>query len=168
LNRVKITVQFSSTATGEQLWSQRFVRELTAAHLFDIQDEIIRSIVAKIGDGYGILLRALSKTTDRKRVEELSFYEAILWMYRYERTLTPETYRQALEALQHAVELDPEYALIWGMFAVIYADSRTLALDEIDNPVGQAERYARPALLLDPRCQFCHYGMVEVYDLQMS
>ncbi len=45
-NRVRISVQLIDTANGNNLWSERYDREMT--DVFEIQDEISQAIVAKL------------------------------------------------------------------------------------------------------------------------
>ena len=45
-NRVRISVQLIDAANGNNLWSERYDREMT--DVFEIQDEISQAIVAKL------------------------------------------------------------------------------------------------------------------------
>jgi len=45
-NRVRISVQLIDVADGNNLWSERYDREMT--DVFEIQDEISQAVVAKL------------------------------------------------------------------------------------------------------------------------
>jgi len=47
-NRVRIYIQLVHTTTNKQVWSQMFDRKITAANIFEIQDEIVEMIVPEL------------------------------------------------------------------------------------------------------------------------
>jgi hypothetical protein len=59
--------------------------------------------VGKIGSLYGVIFRTLSRESRRKPPESLETYEAFLRFHHHVTLLTPQTFAQALEALEQAV-----------------------------------------------------------------
>lgn len=114
-NRLRITTQLVDVADGGHLWSERFDREME--DVFAIQDEISLAVtdalkVKLLGD-------------DRKRVvkrhtQSLEAYRAYMkgryhWFIRSSHDI-----EQAIEYLEEAVSIDPEYALAYAGLADAY------------------------------------------------
>ena len=99
-DRVRISIECVDVETGDQSWAERFDRSLTTAALFDIQDEVVRQVVACIGDYYGSVSQSMFRVSRDKRITELSAYEAILANHQYVRLLDQQTHGRALAALQ--------------------------------------------------------------------
>lgn len=156
---LRVTVQLSDTETGTLLWTQTFDRELTATNLFELQDEITSQVVSAIGGEYGVIPRTLWKASRGKRVAELSVYEAILHHHHYISVSTLESYTAARAALEHAVQVDPEYALAWAMLGTIYGDAYMMGIGELDNAMERGWACAERAMAIDPLCPHAHYAM---------
>ncbi|HEY6977526.1 MAG TPA: FlgO family outer membrane protein [Chitinophagaceae bacterium] len=58
--RVRVNVQLINTETSEQVWSRMFEFRLTAANMFDAEDNIVREIVTMFEDHFGLFVK---KTT---------------------------------------------------------------------------------------------------------
>ncbi len=108
-NSVRISAQLVDVVDGYQIWSQTFDRSLD--DVFAVQTEIAREIVAALqlelgaagGQGAVIVGRALP--TQNARAYELFLQGRHLWRQR-----SGPNIERALELLQAAVELDPEFA----------------------------------------------------------
>jgi adenylate cyclase len=90
-------------------------------------------------------------------------YDAILRFYRYETELTPEAFENALAALEHAVQIDPEYGLAWAMLGHLYADNHALGFCKIEAPLEKAMKFARKGVILAPENQFALDTLTLVY-----
>jgi TolB-like protein len=112
-DRVRINAQLIDAPADKHLWAEIYNRELTAANLFDIQAELAVAIANE--------LQATLSPADRKIVEDVptlntAAYNAYLrglqlWETRgYVGTRD----RDAVEAFEEAVRLDPEFALAWA------------------------------------------------------
>ncbi len=156
---IRVTVQPSETRTGTQLWTQPFDRELTASNLFALQDEITSQVVSAIGGEYGVIPRTLWKASRGTRVTELSAYEDILHHHHYLLVPTPESHVVTLAALEHAVQVEPEYALAWALLGVLYGDAHILGIGEVDDALERGWACAKRAIAIDPLCQHAHYAM---------
>ena len=78
-NRVRVTVQLVEVASGFQVWSDRYDREM--ADIFDVQDEIARAIAEKLkvtldaGQG-GRIVKQATANVDASRI--VPVYELVL------------------------------------------------------------------------------------------
>jgi serine/threonine-protein kinase len=117
--RLRVTTQLIDTASGFELWSERFDRELD--DLFVVQDEISRAIV----DTLRLTLFGEDTRLVRPPTADLAAYEAYLkgrfqWNQRSEAALL-----ESLRSFGSAVELDPGFALAHAALAEAYV---TLAI----------------------------------------
>ncbi len=151
---VKVTIRLLDTSTGVQVWGENYKRALTAADLVTMQEKIANRVVGTVADQYGLISRRLSKESRKKPPVDLMAYDGILRFYHYETVLTPEAFKEALEALERAVEIDPEYGLAWAMLGHLYADNYALGFCEIEAPLEKAMAFAQKGVALAPQNQF--------------
>jgi TolB-like protein/Tfp pilus assembly protein PilF len=104
-NRVRVTAQLVEAETSNQIWAERYDRELE--DIFAVQDEVTHTIVATLA---GRLEDAGRKRALRKRAGNLSVYDLLL---RGKHRLEKGSKDDVLEArgmFEQALELDPDYA----------------------------------------------------------
>jgi serine/threonine-protein kinase len=104
-NRVRITAQLINVDDGHHLWSERYDRELT--DIFAIQDEIATAIASRLA----VALRGgdSSYSLVRPSTSNLDAYEHYLKARALMKERGPALLR-AIEYLEHAVKLDPNFA----------------------------------------------------------
>jgi len=105
-SRFRITAQLINAADGYHMWSETYDRELD--DIFAIQDEISSSVAKALE------VRLLDRDTDPQFVGgtlNTDAFQAYLLGVHYRNLGDHEdTLYSAIEAFQHAVDLDPEYA----------------------------------------------------------
>ena len=163
LKTVKIAIRLIDTSTTAQIWGESYKRDLTAAHLIALQEEIAHRVVGVIADQYGLISRKLSRESRKKSPTDLKAYDAILRFYHYETELTLAAFENALAALEQAVEIDPEYGLGWAMLGHIHADNYALGFCEIEAPLEKALTFAQKGVALAPHNQFARDALSLVY-----
>ncbi len=104
-NRVRVTVQVIDAATGEHIWAERYDRELS--DIFELQDELCGSIVAILP---GRVESALVQQLTRKPPEDMAAYDLVLSAKIHHHKFTREDNAKALDLLQKAIALDPNFA----------------------------------------------------------
>jgi serine/threonine-protein kinase len=110
-DRVRITVQLSEVASGFQLWSERYDRELK--DIFDVQDEIARAIAERLR------ITLAGGGTDRL-VEQATANIEAYQLYLEGRALVDRRGASVpigLDLLRKAVGLDAGYSLAWAGIA---------------------------------------------------
>ncbi len=160
---VKVAIRLIDTFTTAQIWGESYKRDLTAANLIALQEEIARGTVGVMADQYGLISRKLSRESRKKSPTDLRAYDAILRFYQYETELTPAAFEKALAALEQAIEIDPEYGLAWAMLGHIHADNFALGFCEIEAPLEKALTFARKGVALAPDNQFAQDALTLVY-----
>jgi adenylate cyclase len=160
---VKIAVRLIDVFTKAQIWGESYKRDLTAADLIELQEEITSRIVGIIADQFGLISRKLSKESAKKSPTELKAYDAILRFYHYETVLTASAFAKALAALEQAIDIDPEYGLAWAMLGHLHADNHALGFCEIEAPLEKALTFAQKGVALEPHNQFARDALTLVY-----
>ncbi|HWA84576.1 MAG TPA: tetratricopeptide repeat protein, partial [Opitutus sp.] len=168
--QVRITARLSRAATGEQLWSESYTRELK--DVFAVQSELAETIVGQLR---GQLGGAAAKAEIQAQVQEAArggtknpdAHELYLQgKYFLDRGNYGDAMR-AIGLLQRAVERDPSFALAWaalsgaGWFRGSYGNDRR----DFDDGYDLARRAAERTIALEPELAA---GYVALFDLQSS
>ena len=104
--RLRLHAQLVNAANNEQLWAERYDRELE--DVFQIQDEIAQSIVAALRVVLSDDEKRAIEQVHTPNVEAYGFYLRGRQYFHQHRRKSHEYARQMFE---RAIELDPEYAL---------------------------------------------------------
>jgi adenylate cyclase len=72
-DRLRVTTQLIDAMTNQHLWAETYDRELTAANVFEVQDDITQQVVAALGTG--MLYATVSNSAQRKKTDSLAAYE---------------------------------------------------------------------------------------------
>ena len=135
---IKIDFQVIDALNGSRLWGEQYSRELKADTIIVLQEEIARRVVGKIGSLYGVIFRTLSREARRKPTESLETYEAFLRFHHHVTVLSPQSYAEGLEVLEHAVHREPESGLAWSFLSFLYGQSYSLQLAPLPSPLEKA------------------------------
>ena len=108
-NRIRVTAQLITAADGSHLWSERYDRQME--DIFEVQDEISRAIT----DQLKVALVGVKQAT-----RNLEAYELYLKGRHLANQRLPVTVRQAINAFEEAIKLDPEFALAYSGLADCY------------------------------------------------
>jgi adenylate cyclase len=154
--RLRLTAQLISVATGTHVWAQRYDRDLS--DVFAIQDEIVAAIVTeldvKLADGEQARVR-------RRSTQNAHAYDLFQQAVQFERTsFFADGHQQACRLLQQAVHLDPQFA---EAFAILANSSFRLALycdnEEYAQLIAQSNEAVQKAIALDPASGYAHYAL---------
>ena len=160
---IRVTAQLIDASDGTELWTERFDRELTAANLFELQDEITAQIVGAVAGSYGAISRDLLQETRPVGTENLEAYDCVLRAYAYEQLLTPEAHLVTRDCLERAVVLDPDYADAWSKLAFLYADEFAFNYNARPDPLDRALKAAQKGVELDPSSQTTHWHLARTH-----
>jgi len=113
-NRVRISTQLIKAVDGYHLWSETYDR--TMEDIFAVQDEIARSVA----DALQVTLRVGDLSGTPGMTRNVEAYESFLAGRALLYTLNRENVSQAIERLEQAVALDPDFAVGWNALRVAY------------------------------------------------
>jgi TolB-like protein len=118
---VRIAARLSRAGTGQELWSENFTRNLK--DVFAVQSELAETIVAQVrGQLTGGAAAPAEKEKIQAEVQEaakggtknVEAHQHYLQGRFFENRHSEKGTREALTAYEHAVELDPGFALAWA------------------------------------------------------
>ena len=140
-NEVRITVQLVDARSDTNLWSQTWDRTLD--DIFAVQDEIAAEVV----DRLEVSLLGGAPTVEATNPEAYSLF---LQGRQLGRQRTAEGSQRAVEVLERALALEPDYAPAWGELSRVYATQVGSGLRPIDEGHALARAAANRALAIDP------------------
>jgi adenylate cyclase len=141
-NHLRVSTQLIRADSGQRLWSETFDREFK--DVFAIQDEIAAAVVAALK----LQLDGGSTAAGGHGTTNPEAYNAYLLGRQLYTQRTIPTWRQANEAYQKAIDLDPRYA---DAYADLAMSQYFLADNTGDVALGKlSEEAAQKAIDLDP------------------
>ncbi len=157
-DRVRITARLVETASGRQIWAERFDRKID--DIFLVQDEITEQIVTAMD------VQLVTGEVGRSIRETLQNPEALECYYRGWEALfgsTREDIREAQQMFEETIRLEPEASFGYAMAAWSHwwAVAQGLCDDVSESLVLAAERAGR-AMELDDFTGLSHLVMAEI------
>ncbi len=143
-SRLRVTAQLVGVDNGYQLWSARYDRKM--ADVFDIQDEIVASIVEAL---VPTLLGEASPAVPRS-TNNLEAYELYLKGRHYWHQRSPATLRVAIQCFEETIKLDPDFALAYAGLADCYGILRVYGWISAEEGRPPAHTAMTQALKLAP------------------
>lgn len=113
-DRVRVTVQLVRTSDGAHLWSETYERGFTYEAIFDIQEEVARSVAGALEVELGL---TASAPRPAERPVNLEAYTLYLQARHAVRQRTGEGRARALTLIRDALEEDPGFAPAWALAA---------------------------------------------------
>ena len=157
-DRVRITVQLSDAATGNNIWAERYDRAL--ADVFAVQDEITEAIVAAIEPQ---LYAAETFRSRRKPPNSMDAWDLVMRALSHFWRVTRQDYLVAQALLEKATALDPNYGQALGVLATSQTFSAHMGWTDMAAVVPLAERAALAAILADSEDPWAHNALGSVY-----
>jgi adenylate cyclase len=105
-NRLRIIVQLIETEAGSHVWSSRY--DGTVDDFFDLQDRITQQVAGALQPS--IRLAEIERSR-RRRPQDLGSYDYTMRAMPHAWVLEKEESARALELLESALKIDPEYPL---------------------------------------------------------
>ena len=105
-NRLRITVQLIETEGGAHVWSSRY--DGTIDEFFDLEDRITQQVAGALQPS---IRGAEIERSRRKRPQDLSSYDYTMRAMPHVWALEKDESAKALELLEKALKIDPEYPL---------------------------------------------------------
>ena len=162
---LRITAQLIRGSDGFHLWSETYDRELT--DIFDIQDEIARSVAEQLAVSLGLSSEPLVK----ERTQDLVAYENYLKAHQLYLKRGKDNLDMALLLAGEAVARDPNYAPAWGVIASVYTVYESYQNQLIDETVylrwrALGKAAAKRSLALDPNNGGYYASLASYYIME--
>ncbi len=116
---VRIAARLARADTGEELWSENYTRNLK--DVFAVQTELAQTIVEQLRGRFGGAetgakekIQAEVQAAEKGGTKNVEAHELYLQGRFYENRHSEKSARDGLAAYEHAVALDPGFALAWA------------------------------------------------------
>ena len=166
-NRMRITVQLVRTSDSSQLWSETYDR--TLEDIFAVQDDIAQSVVKALRTK---LLGGKPDTEVEEQAEKAEIANAtrgrghrpeaqqlyLLAVHVLDR-YTREGTAKAIEHLNQALALDPEFAAAWRQLGRAYASQAAQGWGSAAEGYERARKAMERALSLEPDLAEAHVAL---------
>jgi adenylate cyclase len=150
-NRVRINAQLIDATTGFHVWAQRYDRDFE--DIFDLQDEIVHTIVAALD----VRLTARERAgIERRYTDNLEAYDLFLQARDGFWRRTQEGAIQARTTLERAIALDPKFAAAHALLAEICRSEWWYGWRDDEAALDHALELARKGVALDDGLPFAH------------
>ncbi|MDP6952988.1 MAG: hypothetical protein QGF53_09540, partial [Alphaproteobacteria bacterium] len=160
---VRVTTTLIDTVTEQTVWAETYERDLTAADIFAVQDDITERVVGVIAAQHGMIRQVRLEESLRRPPQDMAAVDCVLRSYAYEHELEETGHAEMRDCLEAVVEDDPSYAEAWTQLATIYVEEHSLGFNPRPDPLKRAIEAAEKAVRLDPRSQFGHTTMAHAY-----
>jgi len=144
--RLRLTAQLVEAATGNHLWSDRY--EGSLEDVFDFQDRIVVNFISAIEPKLRTTEIARAR---RKRTDSLDAFDLYLRAVSQAAAMSAESLAEAIELLDRAIGLSPDYAQALA-YAALCRAARPLqdCSPDPDKDFREAAELSRLALAIDP------------------
>ena len=161
-DRLRISAQLVDAHTGTHIWADRF--DLAAADLFDIQDEITETIIAKIEPELGRAERERALRKPTEALDAWDLYQRGLWhLYRF----TAADSDHAKQMFEAASRRDPRFAASRSALAYCHVLDHAMAYsDAAEESQEKAMKEALAGLEIDDKDAMGHCALGRVYTWQ--
>lgn len=159
----RINVQLIDAARDEHLWAQVYDRALTAENVFAIQSEISTAVAEAL---QAALLPDEAVRISRVPTQSSVAYDFYLsgnsHLYRanYSR---PDSWLEAIDAFERAVDEDPDFALAWAALSRAHVLVYHLSIDRTHERLQSATHALERARALDPDLPEFHLAAGEYH-----
>jgi len=157
-DRVRINVQLIDVETDKHLWADTYDRELTTENIFAIQSEISTAIAEALRATLSPEEKAQLATEQTQNLEAMEAY--FLGRQAMARR-TSSSLAEAEEHFKRAIELDPNYALVYVALADTYSLQATYSGKSAEGQARLGEPLILKALAINDRLGEAYISLAE-------
>jgi serine/threonine protein kinase/Tfp pilus assembly protein PilF len=156
-NMVRITAQLIRPESGEQIWAEKYDREMS--EIFLIQSEVAKKIASALEIR---ISNAERERIDKRYTENLGAYDYYLKGRNYYNRLRAEDNETAIQLFRKSYLTDPAYAPAYAGLADAYVQ-KTLRYGQDSFWLDSALVRCNQALVIDPELAESHKAMGSIY-----
>ncbi|MBT8478255.1 MAG: hypothetical protein KJO06_05005, partial [Gemmatimonadetes bacterium] len=160
---VRVGVKLVDASSGSHLWAESYDMSLEASNLFDLQDDLTDRIVATVADQQGVLIRSMIAAVRDRPMDQVSALDAVFLTFDYMQVVTLDLHARVREALERAVEIEPDSADAWACLSIMYCEEFKHDYNVRPDSIDRALAAGRRAADIDKTCQHAYYALAQVY-----
>ena len=153
-DKVRIVAELINAADGMELWSRTFDRELK--DIFAVQAEIAQAVAASLEL---TLLGTKDAAAASASTNSVEAHNAYLQGHFYFARRNVEDYRKAIDFFDHAIRLDPNYALAYAERSEAWTFIGDLSAGQKKEAWTAARRDAEKAVAVGPNLAEAHAAL---------
>ncbi|WP_299971458.1 winged helix-turn-helix domain-containing protein [uncultured Roseobacter sp.] len=157
-DRLRVTVQLTSTLDGTILITEQFDREATPASLFDVQDQIAALCAGRLAGPHGaIAASAVRRIPD----QDWTMFQLVAQFREFYRIYDPDLHAHLRDALPTALAETPDSADGWAAYAVVLLEEHRYHVNERPGieVLPLATDAAERAIAADPQHAFAYVAL---------
>lgn len=156
--RVRITAQLVEAESGNQIWGENYDRDLT--DIFAVQDEVVESLVGCLAPE---LYAAEHARLRRRPPQSLDAWEYFIHALHHYSQQSKDSSAEAIQLLEKAIELDPDYAQALGLYAITLSWRVIQRWEPWEESIAKAKDAADRAVLADSNDPWASLGRGMVF-----
>ncbi len=161
-NRVRVSAQLINARTDAHVWAESFDREMT--DLFALQSELAEQIAAALRANLSARERASLQVHPTSHLEAYDLYLRARDLFRWSGAGDPrENGAKALDLLDQAIALDPEFALAYSLASRFHGELYWFGYDKTRARLAQGKAAVDRALQLRPELGDAHLALAYHY-----
>ena len=150
-NRVRITAQLIDVDSDAHVWAERYDRELV--DIFDLQDELTQAIVGVLPGRVEVVE---ANRVKRKPPSDMAAYDFLLAGKIHHHRFTKEDNEKAMNYLERATELEPDYAAAYAWKACVLGQAMARGYrSDLEAAFQEVLVAVQKAMALDENDQEC-------------
>ena len=165
-SKLRLAVQLVDATTGAHLWAEAYERAFHPDSLFDLQDDLVPSIVSTVADMNGALARSLSHAVRSRSSEQLTPYEAVLRSLTYFEHYSPEDLAAGRSALQAAVKKAPFYGDAWAVLGLLHVQDYGQGFELQPDSLASGFAAAKRAVEAAPSSHLAYFSLAQAHFFQ--
>lgn len=160
--RVRVTAQLIDAAAGSHVWAECYDRRIE--DIFDLQDEMTQTIVGAVEPELSAAERKHALTKAPDSLDTWEFYQRALWhLWKYQK----EHYKQAMELLRQATEMDPDFApaYAWQAYGHYHGAIKGWTQD-LERALEEGMHASEKALTADDKDPISYFGIGRIHMMR--
>jgi len=151
-NRVRVTAQLIDATTGNQLWADKYDRELN--DIFTLQDEVTNRVIASVAPQ---IVVTEAERVRRTKPQSIGAWDLVMRAVPHMWRMNAQENARAQELLRQAIQLEPGYAHAHALLGWTYVTMYNL---DTRKPIGESTEQAlvagARAVMLDDGDPWAH------------
>lgn len=169
-NSVRVSMRLVDSLSESVLWAETYDRQLTAANLFDVQDDVTSRVVATVADQNGVRVRFMAMSLNDRPYDSLTVAELMLRFFVYIQNFRVEERVQLRAGFEAALRREPLHANGWACLAGLYGHEYQLSANPPADLLRRMRQLAEHAIEIDPLCQqgWCQRMLAHAYGRDLA